>query len=58
VQARAMGGGSAVNGLLLTGDEPEHLHGLTRSARLGREIQQVVVERWSVEPWAGSSPPH
>lgn len=32
VQARAMGGGSAVNGLLLTGDEPEHLHGLTRYA--------------------------
>jgi len=33
VQARAMGGGSAVNGMLLTGDEPEHLHGLTRMAR-------------------------
>jgi choline dehydrogenase len=32
VQARAMGGGSAVNGLLLTGDEPEHLRGLTRLA--------------------------
>jgi choline dehydrogenase-like flavoprotein len=33
VQARAMGGGSAVNGMLLTGAEPEHLHGLTRMAR-------------------------
>jgi len=33
VQARAMGGGSAVNGMLLTGDEPGHLHGLTRMAR-------------------------
>ena len=33
VQARAMGGGSAVNGMLLTGDEPEHLRGLTRMAR-------------------------
>lgn len=32
VQARAMGGGSAVNGLLLTGDEPQHLRGLTRLA--------------------------
>jgi choline dehydrogenase-like flavoprotein len=33
VQARAMGGGSAVNGLLLTGNEPEHLRGLTRMAQ-------------------------
>jgi choline dehydrogenase-like flavoprotein len=33
VQARAMGGGSAVNGMLLTGDEPELLRGLTRMAR-------------------------
>jgi choline dehydrogenase-like flavoprotein len=33
VQARAMGGGSAVNGMLLTGNEPEHLRGLTRIAR-------------------------
>jgi choline dehydrogenase-like flavoprotein len=33
VQARAMGGGSAVNGMLLTGDEPDHLRGLTRMAR-------------------------
>lgn len=32
VQARALGGGSAVNGMLLTGEEPEHLHGLTRMA--------------------------
>lgn len=32
VQARAMGGGSAVNGMLLTGDEPDHLRGLTRLA--------------------------
>jgi choline dehydrogenase-like flavoprotein len=44
VQARAMGGGSAVNGMLLTGDEPEHLHGLTRLANeedigtVGREL--------------------
>lgn len=27
--ARALGGGSAVNGLLLTGDEPEYVRGLT-----------------------------
>ena len=32
VQAKALGGGSAVNGMLLTGEEPEHLHGLTRMA--------------------------
>ena len=32
VQAKAVGGGSAVNGMLLTGDEPEHLQGLTRMA--------------------------
>ena len=32
VQAKAIGGGSAINGMLLTGDEPEHLHGLTRMA--------------------------
>lgn len=31
-QARAMGGGSAVNGLLLTGDEPDYVRGLTRMA--------------------------
>ena len=31
-EARALGGGSAVNGMLLTGDEPEHLRGLTRMA--------------------------
>jgi choline dehydrogenase-like flavoprotein len=47
VQARAMGGGSAVNGLLLTGDEPEHLRGLTRLANeedignVGRELLGV-----------------
>ena len=34
IQARAMGGGSAVNGMLLTGAEPDHLRGLTRMARL------------------------
>jgi choline dehydrogenase-like flavoprotein len=33
VQARAMGGGSAVNGMLLTGEEPDHLRGLTRLAQ-------------------------
>jgi choline dehydrogenase-like flavoprotein len=44
VQACAMGGGSAVNGMLLTGDEPEHLRGLTRLANeddigtVGREL--------------------
>ena len=32
VQARVLGGGSAVNGMLLTGDEPAHLNGLTRMA--------------------------
>lgn len=32
VQASAIGGGSAVNGLLLTGEEPQHLKGLTRVA--------------------------
>lgn len=31
-QARALGGGSAVNGLLLTGEEPTWLSGLTRTA--------------------------
>ena len=47
VQARAMGGGSAVNGMLLTGDEPEHLRGLTRVANeedigtVGRELLGV-----------------
>ena len=47
VQARAMGGGSAVNGMLLTGDEPEHLRGLTRLANeedigsVGRELLGV-----------------
>ena len=29
VQARAVGGGSAVNGMLLTGDEPDYVAGLT-----------------------------
>lgn len=32
VHAVAVGGGSAVNGMLLTGEEPEHLRGLTRLA--------------------------
>lgn len=32
VQAQRLGGGSAINGLLLTGEEPPHLHGLTRLA--------------------------
>ena len=32
LQARAVGGGSAVNGMLLTGNEPPHLRGLTRMA--------------------------
>ena len=32
VQAKLMGGGSAINGMLLTGDEPPHLQGLTRMA--------------------------
>lgn len=32
LQARAIGGGSAVNGMLLSGDEPPHLRGLTRLA--------------------------
>ncbi len=47
VQARAMGGGSAVNGMLLTGDEPEHLRELTRFANeedigsVGRELLGV-----------------
>lgn len=47
VQARAVGGGSAVNGMLLTGDEPEHLRGLTRVANeedigtVGRELLGV-----------------
>lgn len=31
-EAQALGGGSAVNGMLLTGDEPDHLRGLTRMA--------------------------
>lgn len=31
-EARALGGGSAVNGMLLSGEEPEHLRGLTRMA--------------------------
>jgi choline dehydrogenase-like flavoprotein len=30
LRARAVGGGSAVNAMLLTGDEPDHLRGLTR----------------------------
>lgn len=32
VQAKMLGGGSAINGMLLTGDEPPHLQGLTRMA--------------------------
>jgi len=32
VQANVLGGGSAINGLLLTGDEPPFLSGLTRMA--------------------------
>ena len=32
VQGEAIGGGSAVNGMLLTGEEPNHLRGLTRLA--------------------------
>ena len=32
VQAQVLGGGSAINGLLLTGEEPSFLHGLTRMA--------------------------
>jgi choline dehydrogenase-like flavoprotein len=32
VQAKVLGGGSAINGMLLTGDEPPHLQGLTRMA--------------------------
>jgi choline dehydrogenase-like flavoprotein len=32
VQAQVLGGGSAINGLLLTGDEPPFLRGLTRMA--------------------------
>ena len=32
VQAHVLGGGSAINGLLLTGDEPSFLSGLTRMA--------------------------
>lgn len=31
-EANALGGGSAINGMLLTGSEPEHLRGLTRMA--------------------------
>ena len=33
VQAKVLGGGSAINGMLLTGDEPPHLQGLTRVAK-------------------------
>jgi choline dehydrogenase-like flavoprotein len=32
VQAQALGGGSAINGMLLTGEEPSFLSGLTRMA--------------------------
>ena len=32
VQAKVLGGGSAINGMLLTGDEPPQLQGLTRMA--------------------------
>ncbi len=44
VQGRAIGGGSAVNGMLLTGAIPEHIEGLTRVAtdadagQLGRAL--------------------
>ena len=31
-EANALGGGSAINGMLLTGGEPDHLRGLTRMA--------------------------
>ncbi len=44
-QARVMGGGSAVNGMVLSGDEPEHLRGLTRmasSSDMG-EVGQALV---------------
>jgi choline dehydrogenase-like flavoprotein len=36
-QARALGGGSAVNGMILSGEEPVWLRGLTRFARAGEE---------------------
>lgn len=36
-QARALGGGSAVNGMILSGEEPGWLSGLTRHARPGEE---------------------
>lgn len=36
-QARALGGGSAVNGMILSGEEPGWLAGLTRHARPGEE---------------------
>ena len=36
-QARALGGGSAVNGMILSGEEPGWLGGLTRHARPGEE---------------------
>jgi choline dehydrogenase-like flavoprotein len=36
-QARALGGGSAVNGMILSGAEPGWLAGLTRHARPGEE---------------------
>lgn len=32
-QAKVMGGGSAINGMLLTGDEPSYVHGLTMLPR-------------------------
>ncbi len=32
IQARALGGGSAINGMLLTGEEPDFARGLTRMA--------------------------
>ena len=35
VQAKALGGGSAINGMLLTGDEPDFVRGLTRMANAG-----------------------
>lgn len=34
VQARVLGGGSAINGMLLTGDVPDYVHGLVRRASL------------------------
>lgn len=40
VQARSLGGGSAINGMLLTGDTPDYVQGLVRAPR-DEEIGQV-----------------